>query len=50
MLKFFNWAFTSKQGIKDAKALDFVPLPAAATKAIETVWHSYVKAGSKPCW
>ena len=50
MLKFFNWGFTSKQGIKDAKGLDFVPLPAAATKAIKKVWHSYVKAGSKPCW
>jgi phosphate transport system substrate-binding protein len=50
MLKFFNWAFTSSRGVSDAKSLDFVPLPAAATKAIRTVWHSLVKAGSKPCW
>jgi phosphate transport system substrate-binding protein len=50
MLKFFNWAFTSSQGVKDAKALDFVPLPSVATKAIKTVWHANVKAGSKPCW
>jgi phosphate transport system substrate-binding protein len=50
MLKFFNWAFTSSQGIRDAQGLDFVPLPAAAVKAIKTVWHANVKNGSKPCW
>jgi phosphate transport system substrate-binding protein len=50
MLKFFDWAFTSSQGVKDAKALDFVPLPTVATKAIRTVWHANVKSGSKPCW
>ncbi len=50
MLSFFNWAFSSSKGIKDARALDFVPLPKAATTAIKKVWHADVKAGSKPCW
>lgn len=50
MLKFFNWAFTSSTGISEAKSLDFVPLPSKAVKAIESVWHTYVKNGSKPCW
>jgi phosphate transport system substrate-binding protein len=50
MLKFFNWGLTSAKGIKDARTLDFVPLPSTATKAIKAVWHSKVKAGSKPCW
>lgn len=50
MLKFFNWAFTSKTGIADARALTFVPLPQTAVTAIEKTWHSLIKAGSKPCW
>jgi hypothetical protein len=50
MLKFFNWGLTNTKGIKDARALNFVPLPSVATRAIEKVWHSHVKAGTKPCW
>jgi phosphate transport system substrate-binding protein len=50
MLSFFNWAFKNKTGIADAKKLTFVPLPSKAITAIEKVWHSSIKAGSKPCW
>ena len=51
MLTFFNWALTSSStGIKDAKNLTFVPMPSKAITAIEKVWHSTIKAGSKPCW
>lgn len=50
MLSFFNWAFKSSTGISDAKRLTFVPLPSTAVTAIEKVWHSNIKAGSKPCW
>lgn len=50
MLAFFNWTTASSRGVSDAKSLDFVPLPKAATTAIHKVWHSTVKAGSKPCW
>jgi len=50
MLSFFNWAYKSSTGIKDAQRLTFVPLPSAAVTAIEKTWHSTIKAGSKPCW
>ena len=50
ILSFFNWAFTSSTGISDARKLTFVPLPSAAVTAIKKVWHSNIKAGSKPCW
>ena len=50
MLAFFNWAFKSSTGVSDAKKLTFVPLPSKAITAIEKVWHSNIKAGSKPCW
>jgi phosphate transport system substrate-binding protein len=50
MLSFFNWAFKNTTGVKDAKKLTFVPMPTKAITAIEKVWHSSIKAGSKPCW
>jgi phosphate transport system substrate-binding protein len=50
MLSFFNWAYKSSTGVADAKKLTFVPIPSKAITAIEKVWHSTIKAGSKPCW
>ncbi len=50
MLTFFNWALKSSTGVSDTKKLTFVPLPSKAITAIEKVWHSSIKAGSKPCW
>ena len=50
MLTFFNWAYKSSTGVTDAKKLTFVPIPSKAITAIEKVWHSTIKAGSKPCW
>ena len=40
-LKFFRWAF--KNGVTDATALHYVPLPAATTKAIEATWAKEFK-------
>ena len=50
MLSFFDWALNQQHGRQGRQEFTFVPLPSAAVKAIKTVWHSTIKAGSKPCW
>ena len=50
MLTFFNWALKSNTGVKDAKKLDLRAAAEPAITAIKKVWHSDIKAGSKPCW
>jgi phosphate transport system substrate-binding protein len=39
--KFFTWAL--EKGQKQAAALDYVPLPAALVKRIETYWSANIK-------
>lgn len=44
VVKFFSWAF--QNGQKTAEELDYVALPKALVKQIETVWHSSLKDGA----
>ena len=44
VLKFFNWAYA--KGDNMAQELDYVPLPDAVVKLIETNWKSQIKDGS----
>jgi phosphate transport system substrate-binding protein len=46
VLKFFQWAFAN--GAKLAVELDYVPLPAAVTKAVEASWKEIKDAAGKP--
>ena len=49
VLKFFNWAYA--KGDNMAEELDYVPLPDAVVKLIETNWKSQIKDGSgKPVY
>jgi len=49
VLKFFNWAYS--KGDNMAEELDYVPLPDAVVKLIETNWKSQIKDGSgKPLY
>ena len=49
VLKFFNWAYA--KGDNMAEELDYVPLPDAVVKLIETNWKSQIKdAGGKPLY
>ena len=43
-LKFFAWAY--KNGAKMAQDLDYIPMPEAVVKQIETVWKNDVKDDS----
>jgi phosphate transport system substrate-binding protein len=47
-LKFFAWAFHN--GGEAARALDYVPLPAALVKLIENTWKTQIKANGAPVW
>jgi phosphate transport system substrate-binding protein len=44
VLKFFDWAF--KNGQKIAQDLDYVPLPPALVKQIDTAWRASLKDAS----
>ena len=44
VLKFFDWAF--KNGAKMADDLDYVPMPDAVVKLIQSVWKSQLKDAS----
>jgi phosphate transport system substrate-binding protein len=49
VLKFFNWAFSN--GDQMAAELDYVPLPDAVVKQIQTAWASNIKDTSgKSLW
>jgi phosphate transport system substrate-binding protein len=49
VLKFFNWAFAS--GDKLALDLDYVPLPDAVVKQIQTAWSTNIRdPGGKALW
>jgi phosphate transport system substrate-binding protein len=47
-LKFFAWAY--KNGTQMAADLDYVPLPAALIKQVQTTWKSSIMANGAPVW
>jgi phosphate transport system substrate-binding protein len=47
-LKFFGWAY--QNGTQMASDLDYVPLPAALIKQVQTTWKSAIKANGAPLW
>jgi phosphate transport system substrate-binding protein len=47
-LKFFNWAY--QNGTQMAADLDYVPLPAALIKQVQTTWKTSIKANGAPVW
>jgi phosphate transport system substrate-binding protein len=47
-LKFFDWAY--KNGTQMAADLDYVPLPAALIKQVQTTWKTQITAGGAPIW
>ena len=50
ILTFFNWAY-SDEGAKLAGTLDYVPMPAAVVKEVETSWTAQLKdSAGKPVW
>jgi len=49
VLKFFDWAYA--EGDKLARDLDYVPLPDAVVRMIQTSWKERIKdANGKPLW
>lgn len=49
VLKFFDWAYA--EGGKLARDLDYVPLPDAVVRMIQTSWKERIKdANGKPLW
>lgn len=49
MLKFFDWSF--KNGGKMAAELDYVALPAAVVRMVETSWKTGLKGeNGQPVW
>jgi phosphate transport system substrate-binding protein len=48
-LKFFDWAYS--KGQNEAKALDYIPMPASVVADIEKMWATDIKDGSgKPLY
>jgi phosphate transport system substrate-binding protein len=47
-LKFFDWAY--KNGTQMAADLDYVPLPAALIKQVQSTWKMQIMAGGAPLW
>jgi len=47
-LKFFAWAY--QNGTQMAADLDYVPLPAALIKQVQTTWKNSIRANGAPLW
>jgi phosphate transport system substrate-binding protein len=47
-LKFFGWAY--KNGTQMASDLDYVPLPPALIKQVQTTWTTSISAKGVPVW
>ena len=47
-LKFFGWAY--KNGTQMASDLDYVPLPPALIKQVQTTWKTSITANGAPVW
>ena len=49
VLKFFDWAY--QNGDKLALGMDYIPMPDAVVKLVQTEWKNKIKdAGGKPIW
>ncbi|MEW5800768.1 MAG: phosphate ABC transporter substrate-binding protein PstS [bacterium] len=48
MLKFFDWCY--QNGVKEAKDLQYVPMPQNVVKLVEDAWSREIKAGDKSVW
>jgi phosphate transport system substrate-binding protein len=48
MMKFFDFCY--QKGVKDAKALHYVPMPENVISMIHSVWKSDVRFENKPIW
>ncbi len=47
-LKFFDWAY--RKGDDMAAALDYVPMPDAVARMVETTWRDEIQANGQPVW
>jgi len=47
-LQYFDWGY--KSGKADASALQYVSMPSSVVGAVEKMWHSSIKAGTKAAW
>jgi len=48
-LKFFDWAYRSGDSI--ALELDYIPMPDAVVKLVQSTWRSHIKdSGGNPVW
>jgi len=48
-LKFFDWAY--RNGDSMALELDYIPMPDAVVKLVQSTWHSQIKdSGGNPVW
>jgi len=50
VLQYFDWAYKNGTAKADAKALQYVSMPASVVTAVEKVWHASIKAGTKAAW
>jgi phosphate transport system substrate-binding protein len=50
MLQFFNWAYKDSSAKNKATALSYVNIPSKTVTAVESMWHSQIKAGGKVAW
>ena len=50
MLQYFNWAYKDASAKSKASALSYVNIPAKTSTAVESMWHSQIKAGGKAAW
>jgi phosphate transport system substrate-binding protein len=50
MFQFFNWAYKDAKAKGKASALQYVTIPSGTVAAVESMWHSQVKAGGKAAW
>ncbi|MEW6379939.1 MAG: phosphate ABC transporter substrate-binding protein PstS [bacterium] len=48
MLKFFDWCF--QNGTKEAKDLQYVPMPQNVVKLVKSAWSKEMKAAGQPVW
>ena len=50
VLQYFDWAYKNGTAKADAKALQYVSMPASVVTAVEKVWRANIKAGTQAAW
>jgi phosphate transport system substrate-binding protein len=48
VLSFFAWSY--RNGAATAEKLDYVPMPEAVVKLVETAWSEQIRSAGKPVW